>query len=85
MTALDGFPLLGGKKYFPRLRAVELADDAVFGHVVDEPGGATVADAQCPLQQAGAAATLADDDVDRLIVQIVAIAAGTRSATPGCG
>ena len=59
---------------FAGLRAVVLADDAVFGHEVDQPRRAAVADAQRPLQQRDAAAAFADDDVDRRLVQFVAAA-----------
>ena len=55
------------------MRAVVLADDAVFGHEVDQPGGAAVADAQRPLQQRDAAAAFADHDVDGRFVQLVAV------------
>ena len=35
---------------FARLAAVVAADDSVFGHPVDQPGAASVSDAECSLQ-----------------------------------
>ena len=46
----EGCPVFGGVGHFAGLRAVVVADDAVFGHVVDEACAATVADTQCALQ-----------------------------------
>ena len=43
---LDGFPLFERVEDFAGLGAVVVADDPVFGHVVNQPGAAAVADSQ---------------------------------------
>jgi hypothetical protein len=48
-AVFHGFPLLGGEQHFAGLRAVVIAHDSILGHVIDQPGSATVTDSQCPL------------------------------------
>lgn len=47
---LASFPVFVAADDFAAFGAVVVADDAVFGHVVDHAGGAAVADAHCSLQ-----------------------------------
>ena len=78
LGAAHRFPIFDRDHHFAGLRAVVLADDAVLGHEVDQPRRPAVADAQRPLQQRHAAAPLADHDVDRRFVQLVAVLAARR-------
>src|SRR5262249_45612158 len=61
-------PVIRLVQHFAGVTAVVGTDDAVFGHVVDEAGGAAVADAERALQQRDAAAAFADDDFDSRFV-----------------
>ena len=72
-AVLEGFPVLPRVEDFAGRAALELADDAVLGHEVDQPGGAAVADAQGALQERARAAALADDDLDGGLVQLVSL------------
>ena len=51
-AVLEGFPLFPVVKHLAGRAALEFADDAVFGHEVDEPGRPAVADSERPLQAA---------------------------------
>ena len=62
----------GRDQHLAGVAAVVGADDAVLGHEVDEAAGAAVADAEGALQERRAAALLADDDLDGLLVDGVA-------------
>src|SRR5262249_50725249 len=66
------FPLIGRVQHFASVAAVVGADNAVLGHEVNEASGPAVADAKCTLQQRNTAAAFADDDLDRLFVNLVA-------------
>src|SRR5690242_6406400 len=68
----ERFPVVPRVKDLPRRAALELADDSVLGHEVDEPGRAAVADAERSLEQRARAAPLPDDDLDRGFVKLVA-------------
>ena len=72
-AVLEGFPLFPGVEDFAGRAALEFADDAVFGHEVDEPGRPAVADAEGALEQRARAASLADHDLDRRLVELVAL------------
>src|SRR5262249_55359489 len=76
--SLHPLPVGQGDEDVAGLAAVVLTHDAVFGHEVDQPGGAAVADAQSPLQERDAAAAFADDQIDRGLVQIVALLQGAQ-------
>src|SRR5208337_5682920 len=72
-AVLERLPFLPRVKDLARLALLELADDAVFGHEVDQPRGAAVADAQGTLQERARAAALADHDLDGRLVELVAL------------
>src|SRR5262245_12029507 len=67
-------PLLGADEHLPGVAAVEGPDDPILGHVVDEARRLAVTDSQGALKQRRAATLLADDDLDRLLVERVALA-----------
>src|ERR671934_2125529 len=65
-------PLLRRVKYLAGLAAVVVPDDAVLRHEVDQPRRPPVADAQRPLEQRDTPPSLADNHLDRRLVQLVA-------------
>src|SRR5262249_4032345 len=73
VDALHGLPVFPGVQPLARGAALELADDAVLGHEVDQAGGAAVADPQGALEERGGTSALADDDLDGRLVQFVAL------------
>ena len=73
VAVLQGFPFFPVIQDFAGGAGLELADDAVLGHEVDQAGGAAVADPEGPLEEGGRAPTaLADDDLDGGLVELVA-------------
>src|SRR5690606_24309557 len=61
---------------FPLADVVRGADDAVRFHLLDDAGGAIVADLQVTLDEAGGCLSLARDESHRAVVEIVAVVAG---------
>src|SRR5579863_5106381 len=83
-AVLERFPLIPRVEDLAGRAALELADDAVLGHEVDEPGCAAVADTERALEQRARTAALADDDFDGRLVQVVALLEG-RTAVLAAG
>src|SRR6476661_333490 len=72
LSLLERFPFLDRELHLASAGAVVGADDAVFGHPVDHPRAAAVADAEGALQERDRAAAFADDDFDGLLVKGIA-------------
>src|SRR6185437_4542731 len=72
-AVLEILPLFPGVENLTGCTVLELADDAVFGHEVDQAGGAAVTDAQCPLKQRARTSPFSDDDLDGCLVKLVAL------------
>ena len=75
LAAVTGGPFFHRHQHLAGLAPLVLADDAVFGHEIDQPGPAAVADAEGPLQERDAAAALADDHLDGRLVELVLVLA----------
>src|SRR5215471_4989379 len=67
--------VFGADEDLPRLRPLAGADDMVLLHHVDEARGLRIAETEPPLQERDGRRTLGDDEVHRVPVDVVALAA----------